>query len=211
MSARRRDDTNEFAVLTPSPYAGDSAVGVPDRQQEGRFWYIIVVKNNTEKACAERVSRLGYDTYVPTQTVIQKNSRGQRKTVERRILPSLIFLHATNEERKRLLKLPYLYKSLDDPSNKDTFGKSKPAYAREDEIERLKFMLYKADYPVSIEPAFFQKGDLVRVMRGSLYGLEGNVVSDTKGTYIVVSLSILGCAKVEVNREDLEIVSSNHS
>ena len=44
------------------------------------------------------------------------------------------------------------------------------------EIERLKFMLGQSDVPIEITKNTFKTGDKVRVIRGNLAGLEGEVV-----------------------------------
>lgn len=203
MSDTKRTTAIESRPNALTPSAGDSAVGVPKVQQP--LWYLIVVKNNTELVCAEKVSKDGFRTYVPTQTEIQLTSRGQRKTVERRILPSILFVFATNKERLDLLKRhTFLFKSVEDPTRRNSYGKASPAYVTEEEIERMQFMLYKAERPVSFDASVLKKGTKVRVIRGPLTNLEGYLDTDATGTYVAVNISILGSAKTEVNRNDVE-------
>lgn len=75
------------------------------------------------------------------------------------------------------------------------------------QIERLKFMLGQSDSPVEITSKPFKTGDKVRVIRGKLKGLEGEVW-DLKGTKseLVVALNFLGCAKLSIDTIDLEII-----
>jgi ribosomal protein L24 len=63
-----------------------------------------------------------------------------------------------------------------------------------------------SDSPVSIEPMPIKLGDKVRIIRGQLQGLEGNVLSLTENhSEIVINLNILGCAKVRVYRTNIQI------
>lgn len=203
MSDIKTTIVNRPPVLTPS--AGDSAGGVPTVKAQKSFWFLFKVKNNTELVGADKVSKGGYKTYVPTQTEARVNSRGQRKVTERRILPSIIFVYATDKERVTLLKtFPFLYKSVEDPARRDSYGKAQPAYVTEEEIERLQFMLYKAEKPVTFDSAELKKGSKIRVIRGALANLEGYLVEDATASYVAVNISILGSAKTEINREDVE-------
>lgn len=79
------------------------------------------------------------------------------------------------------------------------------------EIEKLRFILYNSDAAVTIEPLPLRLGDKVRVIRGKLIGLEGNIVrceghdtSDSSNLDIVVQLDILGCTRMNISPMDLE-------
>lgn len=203
MSDIKTTIVNRPNVLAPS--AGDSAGGVPTAKEQKSVWYLFLVKNNTELVGAGKISKGGYKTYVPTQTETRVNSRGQRKVTERRILPSIIFVYATDKERVSLLKtFPFLYKSVEDPARRDAYGKASPAFVTEEEIERLQFMLYKAEKSVTFDSSVLKKGTRVRVIRGALVNLEGRLIEDETASYVAVDISILGSAKTEINRNDVE-------
>lgn len=206
MSDTKTTTTSQSRVLTP--VAGDSAGGVPTVKEQKSVWYLFLVKNNTELVSADKVSKGGYKTYVPTQTEVRINSRGQRKVTERRILPSIIFVYATDKERVTILKTyPFLYKCIEDPVHRDAFGKASPARVTDEEIGRLQFMLYKAEKPVTFDSSVLKKGTRVRVIRGALINLEGCLIEDETTAYVAVAISILGSAKVEVNRNDVEPIT----
>lgn len=75
------------------------------------------------------------------------------------------------------------------------------------EIERLKFMLGQSDIPVEITKKPFKTGDKVRVIRGNLAGLEGEVIDfhDAKSE-LIVGLNFFGCAKLSIETVNLEII-----
>ena len=49
----------------------------------------------------------------------------------------------------------------------------------------------------------FAKGDRVRVVRGTLKGVEGEIVEHPDGAFLVVRVSTLLCAKVRIPRGDV--------
>lgn len=49
----------------------------------------------------------------------------------------------------------------------------------------------------------FEKGDKVRVIRGSLRGVEGEIVESPEGSFLVVRVSSLLLAKVKIPRGDV--------
>jgi ribosomal protein L24 len=65
-----------------------------------------------------------------------------------------------------------------------------------------------SDSPVSIETMPIKSGDKVRVIRGKLQGLEGEVIDFNSGkTELIVRLDILGCAKLMIETVNLHKVS----
>jgi transcription antitermination factor NusG len=50
-------------------------------------------------------------------------------------------------------------------------------------------------------------GDKVRIVKGGLKGLEGNVIIHKDGTSsVVVKLDVLGCARVNIDASELECI-----
>ena len=77
----------------------------------------------------------------------------------------------------------------------------------ESQIRRLRFMLGQSDIPVTVTARPYRIGDRVRIIRGSLMGLEGEVM-DMKSTKseLVVGLDFFGCAKLSIETVNLEII-----
>lgn len=75
------------------------------------------------------------------------------------------------------------------------------------EMSKLKFMLGQSDTPVEFVPIEFRINDTVRVVRGSLRGLEGEIRTASDGTNtLLVSLPLLGGATVHIDPMDVERV-----
>lgn len=180
------------------------AVGVPVRS-----WFVGIVNNNTEKQCAKRLERLGFEVYLPIQTEVRKWRTGKKNIVDRVVLPSLIFIRATELERRQtIVNLSYIKRFMTNKAGaKDSFGKSPVAIIPEKQIEMLRFMLGNAESEVTIEEPPLKLGDKVRVFRGGLIGLEGyvdKIIDDKMKIYILVDC--LGCACVKVDKISLELI-----
>jgi transcription antitermination factor NusG len=86
-------------------------------------------------------------------------------------------------------------------------GADRPSYIPEEQILTLKFMLENSESPVNIESMPLRVGDKVRIIKGGLKGLEGNILTHKDGTSsVVVKLDVLGCAKVNTKMSELEII-----
>lgn len=107
------------------------------------------------------------------------------------------------------MKFPYFSRFMTDTARKTPDkAVSSIAIVSDNEINRLKFMLGQSDIPVEISEQAFISGDKVRVIRGSLAGLEG-VVSDMKATKseLFVELNHFGCARLSIETVNLERIT----
>lgn len=201
------DSNGNIDVATGGAKAtvGD-AVGVQSRQ-----WFVAIVVNNTEKQCAMKLRKMGFESYVPTQAETRQWRNGTRNVVDRIVLPSLVFVHVTEDERRtEVVNLPFVKRFLTDRGRKaDSYGKHPVAVIPDAQIRRFMFILENADSPVIFDTSHIRLGDRVRIVRGGLMGLEGNVVRGEDGaTYFAVNIDILGMAKVTVKREDIELINN---
>ena len=173
----------------PSAQKVDDAVGMPNRQ-----WFVAIVGRNTEKACRERLTALGYESYVATQMETRVWRTGQKK-----------FIHVTERERLEIVKLPYInYFLTDKAGHTNDFGRHPLAVIPDSQMDMLRFMLYHADSPVSFTSEPLRLGDHIRVVRGQLTGCEGYVAKDGNQTHLVVRIDFLGSAQVSISSDDLE-------
>lgn len=84
-------------------------------------------------------------------------------------------------------------------------GTGRLAVIPEPQMQTLRFILGNSDTPVSIEERAFRRGDRVRVVRGGLRGLEGEIVDLTGGdSELLIELSVLGCARLRIDRLNVE-------
>lgn len=193
------DASKNSPSVMPATQA-DSAVGVPKRN-----WFVAIVKRNTEKSCRDKLNKMGYESYVATQTELRKWSNGTKKTVERVVISAIVFIKATEQERRFLVTLPFINKFMTDKSGqKNPYGRSPIATIPDSQMQTLQFMLYNADSEVIFTDTPFRLGDSIRVIRGSLKNFCGNIVKTNGTTYVVVNLDLLGTAMTRISISDIE-------
>lgn len=161
-------------------------------------WYAAQVRSNGEKTAEKKLAKLGLETFVATQSELRQWS-DRRKLIDRVVIPMIVFVKAKESEIKAVGYLSYIYKVLAIPGSKT------PTPIPDSQIEKLKFMLGNSDTRVEMESQNIHKGDSVKIVRGGLKGLEGNVYVDPQGTSkLVITINSLGCASVEVDMADIE-------
>ena len=178
------------------------AVGVPERH-----WFVAFVGPNAEKRSRDSLLRLGYEAYAATQEEIHHWKNGKDKKVEVVVITQLLFVHCTEQERKEIVNLPFIrYFMVNKAGKPNPYGGRPITIIPDDQMQKLQFMLYHADSPVQFVSAPVRVGDTIRVIRGDMKGLEGEVV-ELKGSderYLGIRLSMLGCALLHISLTDVE-------
>lgn len=185
----------------------DDAVGVPETK-----WFIAIINNHTEKSTAEKLTKMGVENYLPTQSEIRVWRTGKRVNVVKVLIPSKIFIHCTEKERRELVYLPFINRFMVNIAAERNASSNRPlAIVPEDEIEKLKFMLGVSDGEVSFSEHFV-KGQKIEVVRGPLKGLVGEITeeADSGVTRLFININCLGCASVIVNPKDVKHLNDNN-
>ena len=190
-------------IVTAGPSCVDDAVGVPEAK-----WFVAIVNSRHEKSVAEKLQATGIETYVAAQKEMRVWANGRRKIIDRVVVPSMVFVKCTEWQRRQIVNLPYVNRFLVNRST-ESGGLNKPvAVIGDAEMRKLKFMLGQSDTPVEFVPIEFRINDTVRVVRGSLRGLEGEIRTASDGTNtLLVSLPLLGGATVHIDPMDVEKIS----
>lgn len=190
-------------MITAVPQGVDGAVGV-----SGARWFVAIVNSRHEKAVAQKLAETGLETYVASQKELRVWANGRRKLIERVVIPSMVFVRCTERERLEIVNYPYISRFLVNRTSVGV-GLNKPvAIIGDAEIRRLQFMLGQSDTPVEFTPTEYRINDTVRVLRGSLRGLCGEIRANSDGTHtLVVSLALLGGATVHINPKDVEKIA----
>lgn len=181
----------------------DDAVGVGKS-----CWFVAIVKHNSEKQSSEKLTKMGVVNYLPTQTEIRVWKNGRKSKVDRVVIPSTIFIYCTEQRRKEIVCQPFIFRFMTNKAGSVKDSSNKPlAIISDNEIERLKFMLGQSDIPVEITEKPFYIGDKVRVVRGRLAGLEGEVMDmNNAKSELIVAINFIGCAKLSIDTVNLEII-----
>ena len=81
--------------------AGPSS-GTGEGVAHSKRWYVALVRMHHEKKVAERLSKMGIDSFVPVQQQIHQWS-DRRKMVDTVLLPMMVFVHVNPKERMEVL------------------------------------------------------------------------------------------------------------
>ena len=191
-------------VQTNLPSFSDSIVdGTTDREAHPKRWIAALVQSCTEKRVGARLDKMEVENYIPTQTEIHQWS-DRKKKIERIVIPMIVFIHTDEMTERRLRMQTYIRKILSYP------GQWKAAVIPDSQINRLKFMLRHAETSVELLEQSLQVGETVRVVRGPLKGLEGEIcmAKDDK-PMVAIRIDCLGYACVNIEKSDVEIINHN--
>lgn len=197
--------TNESVTAVPESNGADGAVGVPGGQP--CHWFVAMVSHNAERSSAERLNALGIETYVASQPEWRVRKDGRRRLIDRIVISCMIFVHCTEQQRLDIARQPYIHRFLlNRAGTLNAYGRP-VAIVNDAEINTLRFMLGQSDTPVSFDTSACRVGDRVRVIRGSLRGLEGTLITDPASlptdSTLAVRLDLLGCATLTIPSADL--------
>ena len=156
-----------------------------------RQWLVAYVQSCLEKKTAQRLAAMGIECYLPVQSEIRQWS-DRRKRVERLVIPMMIFVHVTPQERPLPLSLQAVSRYM------VLRGESTPAVIPDEQMDRFRFMLDYSPEAVEMCSAPLAPGDAVKVIKGPLAGLEGEFITVNGKSKVAVRLDMLGCAHVDV-------------
>lgn len=156
-----------------------------------RQWLVAYVQSCLEKKTAQRLAAMGIECYLPVQSEIRQWS-DRRKRVDRLVLPMMIFVHVTPQERPLPLSLQAVSRYM------VLRGESTPAVIPDEQMDRFRFMLDYSPEAVEMCSAPLAPGDAVKVIKGPLAGLEGELITVNGKSKVAVRLDMLGCAHVDV-------------
>ena len=149
------------------------------------------VQSCLEKKTAQRLAAMGIECYLPVQSEIRQWS-DRRKRVERLVIPMMIFVHVTPQERPLPLSLQAVSRYM------VLRGESTPAVIPDEQMDRFRFMLDYSPEAVEMCSAPLAPGDAVKVIKGPLAGLEGELITVNGKSKVALRLDMLGCAHVDV-------------
>ena len=134
---------------------------------------------------------MGIECYLPVQSEIRQWS-DRRKRVDCLVIPMMIFVHVTPQERPLPLSLQAVSRYM------VLRGESTPAVIPDEQMDRFRFMLDYSPEAVEMCSAPLAPGDAVKVIKGALAGLEGELITVNGKSKVAVRLDMLGCAHVDV-------------
>jgi transcription antitermination factor NusG len=144
-------------------------------------WYAIYTNPRAEKQVRDRLLEAGVEVFLPLQKTFRIWS-DRKKLIERPLLSSYVFVKVIP------LEFPKVYQ---------TFGvvrfvtfEGQPASIPQNQIDNLR-LLINSDTEIEISSEKFEQGDNVEVVRGSLIGLTGELITIGSHSRVVVRIDRL--------------------
>lgn len=172
--------------------------GINDGEAYPKRWVAALVQMNCEKKVAAKLDKMGIANYVPVQHEEHQWS-DRKKKVDRVVIPMVVFVRLAQNEEDEFRKLSFILKFITYPGSKEL-----ATPIPDEQIENLKFLLHNADAKVSIVENL-KVGDKVRLVRGPMKGLEGELsyVEENK-PIVAIRIDGLGYACVSIEKINLE-------
>ena len=174
--------------------------GTNDREARPKRWVAALVQMNCEKKVATKLDKLGIENYVAIQTEEHQWS-DRKKKINRVVIPMVVFIRLVKDEEDKFRRLSFILKFITYPGSKEL-----ATPIPDEQIDKLKFLLHNADAKVSIIENL-KVGDKVRLVRGPMKGLEGELsyIEENK-PIVAIRIDGLGYACVSVDKINLEVI-----
>lgn len=158
---------------------------------EERKWYVAYVRLFHERKTAEKLAAMGIESFVPVREEIHQWSQ-RKKKVMRVLIPQMIFIHATQKERMEALTLASIshYMVLR--------GEHTPAVIPDRQMRQFMFMVDYSTETIEMFTSPLEPGQSIKVIKGPLSGMEGELIEIDGKSKVVVRLDLLGCAGVDM-------------
>ena len=182
------------------PQNGSSVNGTDDREACTKSWIALYTRPRSEKKVRDYLNSIGIENYLPVQYQLRQWS-DRKKLVEVVVIPMVIFVTIEKPEAFSIPSNPLILRPV------YQMGRDKkPALIPDSQIAQLKFILGQSDYPVTFDSTIFKVNDKVRVVRGPLMGLTGEIVNcDDKYLELAVPIGIRGAARLNIEKINVEV------
>jgi len=184
---------NDDQVLLPTYVSGRSVACL-------KHWLVAIVHVCHEKKTSERLTKMGIENFLPIQQEVRQWS-DRRKVIDRVLIPMMIFVHVDSQEQKEVLALSSISRYM------VLRGESVPAVIPDQQMKQFKFMLDYSEETIGMNTSPLAPGEKVRVVKGALRGLEGELVEMNGKSKVAVRLNRLGYAYVDMPVGYVEPVS----
>lgn len=168
--------------------------------QEAPAWWVLYTRHQHEKKVADMLSTKGLEVFLPLYESVRR-WKDRNKALALPLFPCYVFLRGGLDRRLQIVTTPGVHMIL--------FHGEQVAIVPEPEIEAIRRAV---DGPYRIEPHPFLKcGDRVRVIRGSLEGVEGILVRKKNLYRLVLSVDMMAqSVAVEIDVTDVEPITAQN-
>jgi transcription antitermination factor NusG len=193
--------TGEKSELMAHPTQGFA--GIKDRPDSCRAesqWYALWTRSRQEKVTAVMIESLGVPNYLPFKTVLRQwSDRKQKVTVP--LFSGYLFvrMNLLDGNKLRVLNLPGAAGFVG-----NSIG---PLPIPDYQIEAVRSVVTQG-MECTVH-SLLEEGDLVRVVRGPLAGVEGRLIRFSSASRLVISIEMIHRSlSVGISRNDVELVQS---
>jgi transcription antitermination factor NusG len=172
-----------------------------DIEENDAGWYAVWTRSRQEKASAKMLDTLGVEHYLPLKTEIRKWS-DRRQMVEVPLFSGYLFVNMNlmTQSKLEVLKVPGIVAFVG--------NRTGPLPISPKQIEDIRRVL-AAGTSCFVKP-LFKEGDLVRVCRGALAGVEGRLVRVNSDSQLLISVDMIRQSlAVNISSEDVERVEGD--
>lgn len=164
-----------------------------DSPVEKSSWCAIYTRHQHEKTVSEMLEAKGFEVFLPLYDSTRK-WKDRRKVLSVPLFPSYVFVRGAIERRLAILTTPGVHMIIS--------RGERVATVPEDEIDAIRRTL-EGNFQVEPHP-FLRCGERVRVVRGSLEGVEGVLTRKKNLFRLVLSVEMLAqSVAVEIDAIDV--------
>jgi transcription antitermination factor NusG len=160
-------------------------------------WWALYTRHQHEKAVAEVLSAKGFEVFLPLYSSMRR-WKDRKKVLSLPLFPCYVFVRGGINRRLQVVTTPGVHMIL--------YHGEHVAVIPEVEIQAIRRII-EGDFPVEPHP-FLKCGERVRVIRGSLEGVEGVLVRKKNQFRLVLSVEMLAqSVAVEIDASEVEPVA----
>ncbi|WP_128832506.1 UpxY family transcription antiterminator [Bacteroides thetaiotaomicron] len=164
--------------------------GTGEGVAHSKRWYVALVRMHHEKKVSEHLDKMGIENFVPVQQEFHQWSDRRKLSPPSCSYDGL----RTRDPKERMEVLSFSTVSRYMVMR----GESSPAVIPDEQMARFRFMLDYSEESISMNSSPLARGEKVRVIKGPLTGLVGELVNVDGKSKIAVRLNMLGCACVDM-------------
>jgi transcriptional antiterminator RfaH len=162
-------------------------------------WYAVWTRSRQEKVSASMLEALNIPTFLPLRTDVRQWS-DRKQTVTVPLFTGYLFVCinlAHGNHRLDVLKVPGVVGFVGNSSG--------PLAIPGQQIENIRTLLDSGiDYEVG---SLLKEGDRIKVIHGSLSGMEGTLVRTNSGTRLVIAVDLVKRSlRIDVSRQDVVLI-----
>lgn len=171
-----------------------------------KYWFAARTRDKQEFTVRKFLEKLkseenlDVDCYLPTQIVISQ-LKYRRKRSEVPVIRNVIFVHATKQtacDISNNYSVPLFYM-------KDLFTRAM-LVVPDKQMEDFMFVMDLNPNGVNFDNELLTVGHKVKVVKGDLRGVEGEVATDTNKTYVVIRIKDILTASIKLPKSYLKII-----